>query len=223
MGAEATAADYSLSNAEDKLFTDPGYVEAWQKVLDLKNAGCWQDAPNATSPEASRSMFSSGQSPMIYCGTWCAGIFDAEGFTDYAMFRMPPVTGGKGDPNANFLVPEGFMVSAKTKHPQEAVDWAELPRLRRHGGEVRRDISKPSRRTRRRSTRSRAPSSTSGSSRTSRSFSSGINVLDVLLENSVSEAYLNEGVEILNGTKTPEQAMADIHAVALEAKKKLGK
>ena len=55
------------------------------------------------------------------------------------------------------------------------------------------------------------------------SFSSGINVLDVLLENSVSEAYLNEGVEILNGTKTPEQAMADIHDVAVEAKKKLGK
>ena len=52
MGAEATAADYSLSNAEDKLFTDPGYVQAWQKVLDLQNAGCWQDAPNATSPES---------------------------------------------------------------------------------------------------------------------------------------------------------------------------
>ena len=52
LGADGTAADYSLSNAADKLFTDPGYVEAWQKVLDLKNAGCWQDAPNATSPEA---------------------------------------------------------------------------------------------------------------------------------------------------------------------------
>ena len=118
MGAEATAADYSLSNAEDKLFTDPGYVQAWQKVLDLKNAGCWQDAPNATSPESSRSMFSSEQSPMIYCGSWCAAIFDADGFTDYAMFRMPAVKGGKGDGNANFLVPEGFMISAKTKHPQ---------------------------------------------------------------------------------------------------------
>ena len=54
-------------------------------------------------------------------------------------------------------------------------------------------------------------------------FSKGINVLDVLLENSVSEAYLNDGVEILNGTMTPEEAMADIRDVALEAKKKLGK
>jgi raffinose/stachyose/melibiose transport system substrate-binding protein len=55
------------------------------------------------------------------------------------------------------------------------------------------------------------------------SFSKGINVLDVLLENSVSEAYLNDGVAILNGTMTPEQAMADIRKVAIEAKKKLGK
>ena len=61
---------------------------------------------------------------MIYCGTWCAGIFDADGFTDYAYFRMPAIDGGKGDPNANFLVPEGLMVSAKTKHPKEAVEWA---------------------------------------------------------------------------------------------------
>ena len=43
----------------------------------------------------------------------------------------------------------------------------------------------------------------------------------MLLEDSVSKAYLNAGVEILNGTKTPEQAMDDIRAVALEAKAKM--
>ena len=50
---EATAADYALTAPDDQLFTNPGYVEAWQKVVDLKEAGCFQDAPNATSPEAS--------------------------------------------------------------------------------------------------------------------------------------------------------------------------
>ena len=45
-------------------------------------------------------------------------------------------------------------------------------------------------------------------------------VLDVLLEASVSNAYLDAGVEILNGTKTPEQAMEFIRGVALEAKAK---
>ena len=82
-------------------------------------------------------MFSSEQSPMIYCGTWCAGIFDADGFTDYAMFRMPAVKGGKGDANANFLVPEGLMISAKTKHPQEAVDLLSFLVSDDHRREVR--------------------------------------------------------------------------------------
>ena len=189
----------------------------------MQKAGCFQDAPNATSPEATRAMFSSEQSPMIYCGTWCAAIFDADGFTDYAMFRMPPIKGGKGDPNANFLVPEGYMVSAKTKHPKEAVEWASFV--------VSDDLGKKFAETLK-----MIPSNGKEVGQITETteqfkwivndvgtFSKGINVLDVLLENSVSEAYLNEGVEILNGTKTPEQAMADIRAVALEAKKKLGK
>jgi raffinose/stachyose/melibiose transport system substrate-binding protein len=123
MGLDALAKDYDLSNPEDKLFTDPGYIDAWSKVLDLQKAGCFQDAPNATCRRSARHVLSE-QSPMIYCGTWCAAIFDKDGFTDYAMFRMPAVKGGKGDPNANFLVPQGYMVSAKTKHPKEAVEWA---------------------------------------------------------------------------------------------------
>ena len=75
---------------------------------------------------------------MIYCGTWCANIFIGEGFDNFAMFRFPAVEGGKGDPGAGFLVPQGFMVSAKTKHPAEAVGMGELPRLRRDGRQVRR-------------------------------------------------------------------------------------
>lgn len=50
-----------------------------------------------------------------------------------------------------------------------------------------------------------------------------VNVLDVLLENNVSNAYLDAGVELLNGTKTPEEVMADIHAVAVDAKAALNK
>jgi raffinose/stachyose/melibiose transport system substrate-binding protein len=136
---------------------------------------------------------------------------------------MPAVAGGKGDPDANFLVPEGLMVSAKTKHPKEAVEWASFlvsDDLAAKFAELLKYIpSNPAK-----------VDSIQGTTEQYRwivkdvaSFSNGINVLDVLLENSVSEAYLNNGVAILNGTMTPEEAMADIRAVALEAKKKLGK
>ena len=45
-----------------------------------------------------------------------------------------------------------------------------------------------------------------------------VNVLDVLLEANVSNAYLDMGTEILNGTKSPQEAMDFIRKVALEAK-----
>ena len=45
-----------------------------------------------------------------------------------------------------------------------------------------------------------------------------VNVLDVLLEANVSNAYLDMGTEVLNGTKSPQEAMDFIRKVALEAK-----
>ena len=117
---------------------------------------------------------------------------------------MPAITGGKGDPNANFLVPEGLMVSAKTKHPKEAVEWASFlvsDDIAAKFAELLKYIpSNPAK-----------VDSIQGTTDQYKwvvkdvgSFSNGINVLDVLLENSVSEAYLNDGVAILNGTMTPQ-------------------
>jgi raffinose/stachyose/melibiose transport system substrate-binding protein len=217
LGLEGMEEDYALTAADEELFTDPGYVEAWQKVLDLQDADCFQDAPNATSPEASRSMFASQVSPMIYCGTWCANIFMAEGFDGFAMFRFPAVEGGKGDPGAGFLVPQGLMVSAKTEHPEEAVEWASFlvsDEMAAKFAELLGAI--PS--------NAALIDQVEGTEQYKwmvediAAATGSVMVLDVLLEASVANAYLDAGVEILNGTKTPEQAMADIREVALAAK-----
>jgi raffinose/stachyose/melibiose transport system substrate-binding protein len=219
-GLEAMAADYALTAPDDQLFTSPGYVEAWQKVVDLKDAGCFQDAPNATAPEATRSMFASQVSPMIYCGTWCANIFISEGFSNFAMFRFPAVEGGKGDGGAGFLVPQGFMVSAKTAHPAEAAAWASFlvsDEMAAKFAEAMGAI--PS--------NAKLIDTVQGTDQYKwivsdiAAATGSVMVLDVLLEASVSNAYLDAGVEILNGTKTPQQAMDDIRAVALAAKAKM--
>ncbi len=221
VGAEAAADDYSLKASEDQLFTDPGFVEAWRKVLELQKAGCFQDAPNATAPELTRAMFSSGASPMIYCGSWCAAIFDADGFTDYAMFQMPPVEGGKGAAGTNFVLVQGFQVPVASKHPEEAVRWLSFlvsPEISRLMAERMGRIPAN-------------PAQLGQSTALTEQFkwmaqdvsavTAQINVLDVLLENSVSEAYLNAGVEVLNGTMTPEAAMESIRAAALKAKERM--
>lgn len=219
LGAEATAADYALSAPDDQLFTNPGYAEAWQKVVDLKDAGCFQDAPNATSPEATRSMFASQVSPMIYCGTWCANIFMSEGFDNFAMFRFPGIAGGKGDPGAGFLVPQGLMISSKSQHAAEAVEWASFlvsDAMAAKFAELLGAI--PS--------NAKLIDTVEGTEQYKwmvndiAAATGSVMVLDVLLEASVANAYLDAGVEILNGTKTPQQAMDDIRAAALAAKAK---
>jgi len=218
LGSEATAGDYDLSASEEELFADPGYVKAWEKLLAMQEAGCFQDAPNATSPEISRAMFSSGASPMIYCGSWCAGIFDTDGFTDYAMFRMPAIADGTSSADSNFVLVQGYQVSAKSEHPEATVAWLShlvSPEMAKAFAETQQRL--PSN-----------PELLPESDQMSEQFkwiaadvsavSTPVNVLDVLLENSVSEAYLDAGVEVLNGTMTPEEAMAKIRETALAAK-----
>lgn len=216
MGQKATAADYDLSTPAEKLFTNPGYAEAWQKVVDLKDAGCFQDAPNATSPEASRSMFAAGVSPMIYCGTWCHNIFREEGYSDFAMFRFPAVEGGAGDPGAGFLSAQGYMISAKTKHPKEVVDWLNFlvsDEIAAKSAEVLGVIpSNPAR-----INTIKATDQYKWIVNDIARASGAVKPIDVLLDARVANAYLDAGVEVLNGTKTPQQAMNDIRATALEA------
>lgn len=220
LGLAAMEADYALTAPDDQLYTNPGYVEAWQKVVDLKDAGCFQDAPNATSPEATRSMFASQVSPMIYCGSWCAGIFYSEGFENFAMFRFPEVEGGKGDPGAGFLVPQGLMVSSKSQHPAEAVEFMSFlvsDEMAAKFAEVFGALV----------SNAKLIDQVPGTPQYKwivgdvAAATGSVMVLDVLLEASVSNAYLDAGVEILNGTKTPQEAMDYIRGIALEAKKKM--
>ena len=217
MGNDALRADYALTAPDDQLFTNPGYVTAWGKVLELQKAGCFQDAPNATTPEVSRSMFSSEVSPMIFCGTWCAGIFDSEGYSGYSMFRFPVIEGGKSDGNSNMVVPEGLQISAKTAHPKEALDWVS-------------HLVSPEVAVLRAELLSAMPSDATllDQAKVSDQFrwmaadmaslAVQFNVIDVEVEASVANAYLDAGTEVLNGTMTPEQAMESIRAAALAAK-----
>lgn len=221
VGSVAAADDYALSAPEDELFADPGFVEAWRKLLDLQDAGCFQDAPNATSPELSRAMFSSEAAPMIYCGSWCAGIFDQDGFTDYAMFRMPAVEGGNGAAGTNFVLVQGYQVAAKTEHPEETAKWLSFlvsPEMgKRYAESIQRVPSNPTLL----GTSDQLTEQFKWIADDVSNVTTPINVLDVLLENSVSEAYLDAGVEVLNRTATPEQAMEKIRAAAIEAKSRM--
>lgn len=221
LGQDGTAADYDLTRDADALFTDPGYATAYDKLLEMQDAGCFEDAPNATDSELADVMFSSGASPMAWCGTWCMGDFDAEG-VNYDMTRFPVMEDGKGEPGAYFMVPEGYQVSAKTANPELATAW--LSFLVSDGqAEKFAEILKflPSNAN----TIDQVDGATDHfkwAAADMASYSAGVNVLDVMLEASVAEAYMNATVEVLNRTLTPTEAVAQIRDTALKAKTDAG-
>ena len=217
LGQKATAADYALTADDADLFTDPGYAEAWTRVIELMDARCFQDAPNATSPESGWSMFAANVSPLIYCGTWCGNIFADQGFDSFQMFRFPSLEGGAGDPGGQFLVSQGLMVSAKSEHADLAAEWISFmvsdEQAKNYAELVGNIVSNPA-----------LIDEVDGTDYYKFYVSdvaeatSTVSVLDVLLEASVANAYLDAGVEILNRTMTPEEAMESIRSAALAAK-----
>lgn len=220
MGVEATAADYDLSRPADQLYTDPGYAKAFQALIDLQDAGCFEDAPNATEYAIADAMFSTRASPMEYCGSWCTSALDEAGFTDYGFFRLPVMEGGKGNPDANFLVPEGYQVSAKTAHPKEAVEWLSFLVSDEQALKFAEKVQFLPSNTKLIDKAQGVPQSFKDIASEVATVKQGVNVLDALLESTVADAYMNATVEVLNRTLTPDAAVGKVREAALAAQAK---
>ena len=223
VGEKQTAVDYGLSAPADKLFTDAGYVAAFQDLKDMQDAGCFNNAVNSVSPQIAEASFYSGQAAMNYCGTWCINTMDTNGFKDkYGLFRFPSIAGGKGDQNYVIAGPIGLQVSAKSQNKPAAAAFVAYA------------VSRPSQ-VALLSNEKRIPVDAAAAATVKvepiqaqaiadLGKADGTALwLDTVLENSVAEAYLNGIQEVLNGTKTPQQVMGAIRQAALTAKQKLGR
>lgn len=213
-------ADYALSSSEDEIFTDPNYVEAFQRLVDMRDAGCFADAVNSTTPSAALAQFFTEQTAMYYQGTWIiAQLRDNEFEGQYGMFRMPPMVDEMAQGNQNFVLmgPVGVEVSAKTEHPDVAAQFLDFY-LSAESQLLMVEIT------------SRNPVNSSAIDEELMSneqlfvindlavAEGSVAWLDVVLENSVSEVYLNAIQEVYAGSQTPEEAVAAIREQALVAK-----
>jgi len=133
------------------------------------------------------------------------------------MFRFPVLDGGAGDPQAQFLVLNGYMVSSKSKRPDLAAHFINHmvsdAQARSFAEKIGGVVSNPT------------ELDQVNVSRWVEFFSAdmakatkSVDVIDVVLDASLANAYLDAGVEILNETLTPEEAMAKIRTAALDAK-----
>ncbi len=223
VGDAQIATDYSLKPAADKLFADPGYASALQKLKDMQDAGCFNNAVNSVSPEIARATFYTGKSAMTFCGTWCLGMMDANGFKDkYATFRFPKIEGGKGNQDYVISGPTGLQVSSKSNNKAAAVAFlayvVSVKPQARLVSETQRIPTNPA------AVKGLELDPTLAAVIADLGSADGSTLwLDSAVESGISDAYQNVIQEVLNGTKTPQQAIAVVREAALTAKKKLGR
>ena len=127
------AKDYDAATGE---FTDPAYVEVlkkWQQLVSYMGETCV-----AIDHEAARNnYFATGEAPIMYLQL--AEITHVEKVIpedfEYGFFNFPAFEEGKGDVNALTGAPEGFMISNKTKYPEECQKFLKWL-VSKNGGEA---------------------------------------------------------------------------------------
>lgn len=120
---EVRQADYQLLAPADQLYTHPGYVEALALYKSFGDKGYFNNGANAISHQQARGAFIAGRAAMVYLELvefyMLADTPVAE--QGWGFFPLPPMEGAAGRNDLLTGAPDGFLISAKTEHPEEAL------------------------------------------------------------------------------------------------------
>jgi len=211
---DVRAKDYAAATGE---FTDPGYVEAlkkYQQLIPYFNANS-----NAIKHDQARISFVNGKCAMMYCETQEVGEVEKLQASDFqwSMFKFPDVTDGKGDQTKLTGAPEGFVISANTKHPKEAIAFLKYLTGKEVGLEEVKDTGilngmKDIYNT------SNADSKVIEAAKIINTSKDIVQWLDTDLNAQVANEYLSDTQLLTGGNITPEAMMQKIQKVAKQVK-----
>lgn len=213
---EVRAVDYNPSSGA---FTDPGYVTAleyFQKLFPYMN-----DTPNAVIPDMSRTNFVMGQAAFYYAELIEIPYITADDpELNFGMFKFPEVKDAPGNQDILTGAPEGFVVSSKTKYPDECVEFLKWFLGTEVGKEQCQRIG----------WFNASKGTTEGL--TDQKLLDAYNIimeaaemapwLDSALYSTVTDEYLTATSDLINGNITPEEQMARIQEKAKEAQTLVG-
>lgn len=118
------------------VFTNPGYLKALQQYQSL--TPYFNSNPNAITHNQARANFLNDEAAMMYIEIVEIPEIMRErenlSFQDkFDIFKMPFPTGAAGNPDYLVGYPEGFVISAATKHPAESVRFLKYLTSRKVG------------------------------------------------------------------------------------------
>lgn len=108
--------DYQRATGE---FTDPGYVQALEE-LNAMVKDCSNPFTNAVDHAQSRSMFLAGRAAMAFLEYGEIRYLEEDANFNWTSTNFPEFERGEGNPGTMQGAPEGYMISSKTEHPEEA-------------------------------------------------------------------------------------------------------
>lgn len=125
MGHKAVMAQYDPLGPGD--YANPGWVKGLLMFDDLYKMGVFNPSPNGVSRNDARMMFYTEKAAMFYTGTWDFSQLSEKGqapssfWNKWDFFNFPQVEGGLGEQDALAGSPDGYAISSKTRHPEQAI------------------------------------------------------------------------------------------------------
>jgi raffinose/stachyose/melibiose transport system substrate-binding protein len=213
-------ADYRLTTPADKLFTDPGYVDALTRYQEFLTKGWFNRSPNALTHAVARASFQAGREAMMYqelveFGRIPGTKLEQDGWD---FFPMPAIPDGRGRQDMLTGAPDGFVVSPGCKHPDVAMAFLAYLTSKPEGAEFTRI-------THRTSATIGAVTSANAPPQALRAIdeigkAKGLVLwLDTDVESRVASAFLAGGQALMGGKATPQDVMAKVREAALAAQK----
>ncbi|ADP33768.1 bacterial extracellular solute-binding family protein [Bacillus atrophaeus subsp. globigii] len=201
--------DYDAKTGE---FTDEGYIKALEKLKELMPY--FNEHVNSIDHEYARQQFKSGKSAMMYAETAEIKLVEP---VNLGLFSFPDITGQKGSSNALTGAPEGFMISSKTKHPKEAMEFLQFLTSKKMGEKLVKDVGKYS--------AVQGTATEENSTATQREAvqqiidaDSMVSWFDMDVDVEIADVYLSSIQQMLGGDMTPAEVMKSVQKAAKQVR-----
>ncbi|MCE4940021.1 ABC transporter substrate-binding protein [Bacillus velezensis] len=203
------AKDYSPETGE---FTDEGYVKALEKLQEL--LPYFTKHVNSVDHEYVRQQFTSGKAAMIYAETAEIKLVEP---VNLGLFPFPKISGEKGSPRALTGSPEGFMISSKTKHPKEAMEFLQFLTSKKMGEKLIKDVGKYSAVQGTATENNSTPSQREAVQDIVRAETM-VPWFDMDVDVEIADVYAAGVQQMLGGTMTPREVMNSVQKAARQVK-----
>ncbi|MED4799957.1 extracellular solute-binding protein [Bacillus atrophaeus] len=201
--------DYNAKTGE---FTDEGYIKALEKLKELMPY--FNEHVNSIDHEYARQQFKSGKSAMMYAETAEIKLVEP---VNLGLFSFPDITGQKGSSNSLTGAPEGFMISSKTKHPKEAMEFLQFLTSKKMGEKLVKDVGKYS--------AVQGTATEENSTATQREAvqqiidaDSMVSWFDMDVDVEIADVYLSSVQQMLGGDMTPAEVMKSVQKAAKQVR-----